>query len=180
MHLRHTERVRLHFQQVTLSVETRNQRRIELLANFETYAHLHDVGRQAGAAVGIKVGQRGSHRRGRDSARDAQGHHTPPRPLALHELRCEVGVYEEIGKARVADVSTLDVVEERCADDAASLPDAGALPEVHAPLEVLGRGLDEIHALQKTRMGEQYQLIAITTAAQSEQNHICSAEIFVN
>lgn len=109
--------------------------------------YLNEVGRQASAAVGVEVGKRRRHGGGSDAACHAEGHHTPPGRLALHELSGDEGVDKEVVEVGVLDVCVLDVVKERSPDDAATLPDTGTLSEVHPPLEVLGCGFDEVHAL---------------------------------
>ena len=109
--------------------------------------YLDKVGWQASAAVGVEVGERRSHCGGSDPACHAEGDYTPPGRLALHDLSCEEGVDKKIVEVGVLDVCVLDVVKERSPDDAATLPDTRTLSEVHAPLEVLGCALDEVHAL---------------------------------
>lgn len=115
--------------------------------------YLNKVGWQVGAAVGVEVGERCGHGGGSDAACNAKGHHTPPGRLALHELSGDEGVDKKVVEVGVLDVCVLDVIKERSPDDAATLPDTGTLSEVHAPLEVLGCGFDEVHALWNERGG---------------------------
>ena len=128
----------------------RIQRRHQKIAHKTPWhgrAYLNKVGWQASAAVGVEVGERRGHGRGSDAACYAERHHTPPGRLALQDLSREERVDKQVVEIFVLDVGVLNVVKEGSADDAAPLPDAGALSEVDAPLEVLGCALDEVHAL---------------------------------
>mmetsp|Transcript_4155 Transcript_4155/g.13384 ORF Transcript_4155/g.13384 Transcript_4155/m.13384 type:complete len:478 (+) Transcript_4155:362-1795(+) len=114
----------------------------------EVTLRLDQVGRQAGAAVLVKVGEGGGHGGAGDAGGDAERDDAAPGGLALVDVVRELWVHQQRGQVGVAVVRLLDAVEEDGADDAAALPDAGALAQVHAPPVLAGRLADQVHALR--------------------------------
>mmetsp|Transcript_16072 Transcript_16072/g.60802 ORF Transcript_16072/g.60802 Transcript_16072/m.60802 type:complete len:597 (+) Transcript_16072:1159-2949(+) len=113
----------------------------------EVALSLHEVGGEAGAAVLVQVGERGGERGDGDAAGRGQRDDAAPGVLAGVDLGGELGVDEEVRQVGVAVVRRLDAVEEASADDAAALPDAGALAKVDGPAVLAGGLADDVHAL---------------------------------
>lgn len=88
---------------------------------WQTAAHLDQVGRQAFAAVGVKVGEGGSHARDGNTVSHGQADDLAPGLLALDQLGREEGVHQQVLQVAVALVGGFDVVQEPGADDAAAL-----------------------------------------------------------
>src|SRR5437588_5314381 len=114
----------------------------------EVALRLREIEREFRRPVGVEVADGGRHA-GRGDARLHRGGDGPP-PVTLRALdvSVEFGVEQKVRQVGAAVVGLLDLAEEPRADNAAALPDARALAEVDAPVEMIRAGLDEIHPLR--------------------------------
>ena len=73
---------------------------------------LQQIGRQAGGAVAVVVGQRGRECRHGNAAADRRGHHVTPRALGLFHSPVEISRQEQIFQLRVGVEGLLDAFQE--------------------------------------------------------------------
>jgi hypothetical protein len=113
----------------------------------EVALHLQQVGRQAGAAVGVVVGERGAYRRHRHARTHGQRDDVAPQVLRLVERLLEERRPHQVRQVGVEPVGRGDVVQEAGADDAAAAPDARDAAEIEAPALLAAHRAHQVQAL---------------------------------
>src|ERR1035437_8702714 len=100
---------------------------------------LQQVRRQPRAAIAVEERQRRHERRHRDSRFRRLGHHAPPRCLASPDHFREIPIQQQVAQLRIGRKRSLDLAQERAADDAARAPHHGDFAIVEIPLVFFGR-----------------------------------------
>ena len=100
---------------------------------------LQEVRRQPRTAIAVEERQRRHERRHRDSRLHRLRHHAPPRSLASLDHGCKIPIQQQVAEIRFGRERSLDLAQERAADDAALAPHHGDFAVVQIPLVFLRR-----------------------------------------
>src|SRR5260370_2746089 len=108
---------------------------------------LQQVRRQPLASVAVKERDRG-HKRGHgDSSLHSLGHYPPPATLAPRDDILAIPIQQQVAEIRVGGKCSLDLAEERAADDAAGAPHHGDFAVFQIPLVFFRRLAQQHEAL---------------------------------